>query len=80
MRLLIEVVQSVRQVIPEATPFFVRISATDWMDNGWDLEQSVALAKVLCGQGVDLIDVSTGGAGAACQHPCQPQLPGSFCA
>ncbi|MCE2983170.1 MAG: NADH:flavin oxidoreductase/NADH oxidase [Parachlamydia sp.] len=61
IRLLIEVVQSVRQVIPEATPLFVRISATDWMDNGWDLNQSVALAKVLCGQGVDLIDVSTGG-------------------
>lgn len=61
MRFLLCVVERIRRCIPEQMPLFVRISATDWMDNGWDLTQSIALAKKLKEAGVDLIDVSSGG-------------------
>jgi len=52
----------VRSVWPERLPLFVRISATDYVAGGWDLEQSVELARVLREEGVDLIDASSGGA------------------
>ncbi len=63
MRLLLRVVERVRAVIPDAMPLFVRISASDWIDNepAWDLDQSVALARKLKFVGVDLIDVSSAG-------------------
>ncbi|MES2124264.1 MAG: NADH:flavin oxidoreductase/NADH oxidase, partial [Gemmatimonadota bacterium] len=61
MRLTLEVVRAVRSVVPDSTPLFVRISATDWAEGGWDLPQSVELARQLRAGGVDLIDVSTGG-------------------
>jgi len=61
-RLAIEVVRSVRRVWPERLPLFVRISATDYLAGGWDVEQSVELAKLLLAEGVDLIDASSGGA------------------
>ena len=61
MRLLVEVADAIRSVIPDDMPLFVRISATDWAAGGWDLDQSVDVAKTLKSHGVDLIDVSTGG-------------------
>ena len=61
-RLALEVARSVRRVWPERLPLFVRISATDYVAGGWDLEQSVELARVLREEGVDLIDASSGGA------------------
>jgi len=61
IRLTREVVAAVRAVWPERLPLFVRLSATDWAEGGWDLEQSIALSRVLAGEGVDLIDVSSGG-------------------
>lgn len=61
IRLLLEVVAAVRGVWPDALPLFVRISATDWMEGGWDLEQSIELARALKGRGVDLVDCSSGG-------------------
>lgn len=61
MRLLLEVAGRVRAAIPESMPLFVRISATDWVEEGWDGPQSVTLARKLKAAGVDLIDVSTGG-------------------
>ena len=61
MRLVLRVAERLRQVLPETVPMFVRISATDWVDGGWDIEQSVVLAKHLKELGVDLIDVSSGG-------------------
>lgn len=61
IRLLVRVVDAVREEWPIAQPLFVRISATDWAEGGWDIEQSVELAKVLKTRGVDLIDVSSGG-------------------
>jgi 2,4-dienoyl-CoA reductase-like NADH-dependent reductase (Old Yellow Enzyme family) len=60
MRLLLEVVTTTRKVIPADMPLFVRISATDWADGGWDIEQSVELAKKLKPLCVDLIDCSSG--------------------
>jgi 2,4-dienoyl-CoA reductase-like NADH-dependent reductase (Old Yellow Enzyme family) len=61
MRLLIEVVRAVRGSWPESAPLFVRISATDWEEGGWTLDDSVELAKHLKDSSVDLIDCSSGG-------------------
>jgi 2,4-dienoyl-CoA reductase-like NADH-dependent reductase (Old Yellow Enzyme family) len=60
MRLLLRVAERLRQGVPADLPLFVRISATDWVDGGWDLEQSVVLARHLRDLGVDLIDASSG--------------------
>ncbi len=60
-RFLKDVIQSIRDVWPERLPLFVRISATDWIEGGWDIEQSVQLAKEIKPLGVDLIDCSSGG-------------------
>jgi len=56
-----EVTVAVRAAIPETMPLFVRISASDWTDGGWTIEESVKLAPELTALGVDLIDVSSGG-------------------
>lgn len=61
IRLLLEVVRAVRAAWPERLPVFVRISATDWVPGGWDVKQSVELARRLKEEGVDLVDVSSGG-------------------
>jgi 2,4-dienoyl-CoA reductase-like NADH-dependent reductase (Old Yellow Enzyme family) len=61
MRLLLQVAERLRPILPVAMPLFVRISATDWVDGGWDIDQSVILACRLRELGVDLIDVSSGG-------------------
>lgn len=60
-RLLVEIATELRRVMPDSMPLFVRISATDWVDGGWDLEQSIELGRMLSQIGVDLIDVSSGG-------------------
>jgi len=60
-RLLLEVVDAVRAVWPASKPLFVRLSATDWADGGWTLEDSVRLSALLKYRGVDLVDTSTGG-------------------
>lgn len=60
-RIVVESAEAIRANIPETMPLFVRISATDWIDGGWDLEQSLELVKELEALGVDLIDVSSGG-------------------
>jgi 2,4-dienoyl-CoA reductase-like NADH-dependent reductase (Old Yellow Enzyme family) len=61
MRLLLQVARRLRSLMPDDLPLFVRISATDWVEGGWDIEQSVELAERLKALGVDLIDVSSGG-------------------
>lgn len=61
VRFLLETVAAVRAAIPASTPLFVRISATDWVDGGWNLVDSIQLCAQLKALGVDLIDVSTGG-------------------
>jgi 2,4-dienoyl-CoA reductase-like NADH-dependent reductase (Old Yellow Enzyme family) len=59
--LLLRVVGAVRDVVPDTMPLLVRISATDWVEDGWSVDDSVALARLLKGAGVDLVDVSSGG-------------------
>ena len=61
-RILREVVEAVRRVWPAGYPLFVRISASDWIEGGWTMDDSVALASQLEALGVDLIDCSSGGA------------------
>jgi 2,4-dienoyl-CoA reductase-like NADH-dependent reductase (Old Yellow Enzyme family) len=61
VRLVLEVVRAVREVWPEHLPLFVRISATDWVDGGWNVDESVELARLLRENGVDLVDCSSGG-------------------
>lgn len=60
MRLTLRVAERMRSILPDSLPLFVRISATDWAEGGWDVEQSVQLALRLKPLGVDLIDVSSG--------------------
>jgi 2,4-dienoyl-CoA reductase-like NADH-dependent reductase (Old Yellow Enzyme family) len=61
MRFPLRVAGAVRNLVPAHLPVFVRISATDWVDGGWDVEQSVVFASRLKELGIDLIDVSSGG-------------------
>ena len=61
VRLLLEVVDAVRSVLLETLPLFVRISATEWAEGGWTIEDSVQLAKLLKDKAVDVIDCSSGG-------------------
>jgi 2,4-dienoyl-CoA reductase-like NADH-dependent reductase (Old Yellow Enzyme family) len=68
-RIVREVAASVRSVWPEELPLFTRISATDWTGGGWDLEQSIELARQLKMLGVDLIDCSSGGNVATAKIP-----------
>jgi 2,4-dienoyl-CoA reductase-like NADH-dependent reductase (Old Yellow Enzyme family) len=60
-RFLLETTRAVRRAWPDGLPLTVRLSCSDWVPGGWDLEQSVALAKLLKAEGVDLIDCSSGG-------------------
>jgi 2,4-dienoyl-CoA reductase-like NADH-dependent reductase (Old Yellow Enzyme family) len=60
-RLAREIVTAIRKRMPEQMPLFIRISATDWREGGWDVDQSVELAKQLAPLGVDLVDCSSAG-------------------
>ena len=72
VRLLLEITTAVRQVWPDSLPLFVRISGTDWVPGGWDVEQSIALARLLIPLGVDLIDCSSGGIVPGAKIPVGP--------
>src|SRR5207237_3775320 len=61
MRMPLRVAGAIRKLVPADLRVFVRISGTDWVDGGWDVDQSVVLALRLKGLGIDLIDVSSGG-------------------
>ena len=71
-RLTVETVRAIRRAIPDAVPLFVRISATDWADGGWDEPQSVALARLLTPLGADLFDCSSGGLVSGVRIPVSP--------
>lgn len=72
IRLLLEVTNAVRTVWPEDLPLLVRLSATDWVDGGWNPDETVELARRLKPLGVDLIDVSSGGTAASAKMPVGP--------
>lgn len=78
MRFLLEVASAVRATVPENLPVFVRISATDWAEGGWDLEQSIELCQRLKTIGIDLIDVSSGGNVHRPTIPVAPNFQVSF--
>ena len=77
IRLAQQVVDSVRSEWPEHLPLSVRISATDWAEGGWTIDDSVELARALRGKGVDIIDVSSGGMVPDAKVPVAPgyQVP-----
>ncbi len=77
MRFPLEVFEAVRAAVPETMPVFVRISATDWVEGGWDLDQSVVFATELKARGLDVIHVSSGGLSPAQQITIAPgyQVP-----
>jgi 2,4-dienoyl-CoA reductase-like NADH-dependent reductase (Old Yellow Enzyme family) len=78
VRLLIKVIEAIREVWPEDYPLFVRISATDWVEGGWTVDDSIALAKVLKTKGVDLVDCSTGGNITGVRIPLVPMYQAPF--
>ncbi|MDE1900911.1 MAG: NADH:flavin oxidoreductase/NADH oxidase [Alphaproteobacteria bacterium] len=78
MRLALEVSRAVREAWPATLPVFVRLSATDWVDGGWDAAQSVTLARHLKEIGVDLIDCSTGGLVPDAKIPVAPSFQVPF--
>ena len=61
IRLLLDTTRAVRKVWPDHLPLTARISVIDWMPGGWQIEDSIALAKLLKAEGVDLMDCSSGG-------------------
>lgn len=72
VRLTLEVTDAVKQVWADEKPLFVRISATDWTEGGWTLDDSIALAALLKSRGVHLIDTSSGGNVPKANIPSQP--------
>ena len=78
VRFLLEVVRAVRAAWPAHKPLFVRVSATDWATGGWDLEQTTELAARLRDEGVDVLDVSSGGLTTAQQLQVGPAYQTRF--
>ncbi len=76
-RFALEVAQAIRKVWPEALPLIFRLSATDWVDGGWELEDTVELARRLKAAGVDMIDCSSGGIGGT-ERPRRMPLAQGF--
>jgi 2,4-dienoyl-CoA reductase-like NADH-dependent reductase (Old Yellow Enzyme family) len=78
IRFTLEVLAAVQSEWPKDLPLFVRISATDWAEGGWNIEESVQLSKILKEKGVDLIDVSSGGLVSHQQIPLGPNYQVAF--
>jgi len=79
-RLVREVVAAVRAEWPERLPLLVRLSATDWVNGGWNADETVELCRVLKGLGVDLVDVSSGGLVPTAKIPTGPGFQTEFAA
>jgi 2,4-dienoyl-CoA reductase-like NADH-dependent reductase (Old Yellow Enzyme family) len=77
-RLVRELAGAVRAAWPEPLPLLLRLSATDWVEGGWTVEESVELARSLRGQGVDLVDVSSGGLVPDARVPAGPGYQAAF--
>jgi 2,4-dienoyl-CoA reductase-like NADH-dependent reductase (Old Yellow Enzyme family) len=79
-RFALEVVDAVRDEWPDHLPLFVRISATDWAEGGWNIDESVELARLFREHGVDLVDVSSGGMVPGVSIPIGPGYQVGFAA
>jgi len=77
IRLLLEITDAIQTVWPAELPLFVRLSATDWAEGGWNLDETVKLCQILKEKGIDLIDCSSGGNIATAKIPVAPnyQVP-----
>lgn len=79
IRISVEVVRAIRAAIPAGIPLLFRVSATDWLERGigWEPEDSIKLSTILLREGVDLMDVSTGGLDSRQKIPVMPafQVP-----
>src|SRR6185369_1016328 len=77
IRFLLEIAGAIRSAWPETLPLFLRISATDWAEGGWTIDDSVELARRVRQSGVDLIDCSSGGLASYAKIPLGPgyQVP-----
>jgi 2,4-dienoyl-CoA reductase-like NADH-dependent reductase (Old Yellow Enzyme family) len=78
IRLTLEITKAVREVWPADLPLFVRVSATDWVEGGWNADETVELAKRLKALGVDLMDVSSGGSAPKAEIPVGPGYQTEF--
>ncbi len=76
-RIVREVVEAVRRTWPDRLPLLLRVSCSEWVDGGWDLPQTVELARQVCSLGVDMVDCSSGGNVATARIPAGPgyQVP-----
>ncbi len=79
-RLVRQVVEAVRREWPQSLPLLIRLSATDWLDGGWNADETVALCRTLKEMGVDLIDVSTAGLLPTAKIPAGPGFQTEFAA
>lgn len=79
-RLVRDVVAAVRDEWPERLPLLIRLSATDWVDGGWNADETVALCRVLKDMGIDLVDVSTAGLVPTAKIPVGPGFQTEFAA
>ena len=73
-----ETVEAIRKVWPDRSPLFIRISATDWAEGGWNIDESVALAKMVKPMGIDLVDCSSGALGSRRYHSRRSWISGSI--
>jgi 2,4-dienoyl-CoA reductase-like NADH-dependent reductase (Old Yellow Enzyme family) len=80
LRFPVSVARAVRAEWPERLPVFVRVSATDWVEGGWDLPQTVALARELKAVGIDMVDCSSGGTVPDAKIPAGPGFQAPFAA
>lgn len=80
IRLLLQVIEAIHEVWPQQYPLFVRISATDWTEGGWTIDDSIALAKILKDKAIDLIDCSSGGNVPRAKIPAGPLYQVEFAA
>ena len=74
VRFALQIVEAVRSEWPQRFPLFARLSATDWIDGGWEITQSVKLARLMRSAGVDLIDCSSGSITPQSQGPMAPNF------
>ncbi|MDR3713384.1 MAG: NADH:flavin oxidoreductase/NADH oxidase [Puia sp.] len=80
VRLLLQVVEAVKQAWRPDYPLFVRLSCTDWMEGGWNIEESVKVSALLKDRGIDLIDCSSGGVSPKASIPLGPAYQAPFAA
>lgn len=80
VKMVCDVIDAVRAVIPDTMPLLVRLSATDWVVGGWDVEQSIELSTLMEQRGVDFIDVSSGGLDPSQKIPLGPGYQQPFAA